>query len=253
MPPQPLSKKQVERWQLDRFIEAFHSFPRGSIEESEEPDFIVDSTERLIGIELTDLYWESPEAGVPQQAQESLRFRIVQAAQSLYGARGLPNLHVSIHFNPSYIPKKRDVQRLAAAIDKLVSNNVPAPGQSYNESYDWENRGYFPEEIYQVGSWNLPGAQGPFFTSPSAAFVPTLESDDIVRALSSKESKLSRYRLRCKEVWLLINFDGGQLSTFFEHDEKVVQQSYLSGFDRVFLLRHVGNKLHELKLLPAAA
>ena len=202
MSTSPLSKKQVERWQLDRFIEALPAFPEGSVEESEEPDFIVSSFERSVGIELTDLYWESSETGVPQQAQESLRYRIVQAAQRLYAERGLPNLHVSVHFNPNYVLNKSDVLRLAAAIDELVSNNVPELGQSYSEDYDWENRSYFPEEINHVGSWNFPSAPGPLFTSTSAVFVPTLKSDDIARALSSKESKLSRYRQRCNEVWL---------------------------------------------------
>ena len=245
----PLTKKEIERWQLDRFIEAFPGFPDGSIEASEEPDFLIRHPQRSIGIELTDLYWKSPTNGIPQQAQESLRNRIVKEAQRLYTQRGLPNLHVSVHFNPSYTPTKKNVLRLAIAIDELVAKNVPPLGEPYSEDYDWENRSYFPEEVIHIGAWNLPNAKTPFFTSPSASFVPTLEADDVVRALALKESKLPSYRQSCDEAWLLVNFDVGQLSTFFEHDDEVFHRAYSSGFDRVFLFRQVRSEIHELKLV----
>lgn len=244
----PPTKKEVERRQLDRFIEALPTFPEGSIEESEEPDFIIRSSRRSIGIELTSLYWETPQVGISQQAQESLRHRIIKTAERLYSARNLPSLQVSIHFSPNYTPNKKDVQRLASAIDGLISQRVPMVGNSYSEDYDWENRNYFPEEINHICAWNLPNTEASFFSSPSAAFVPILESNDILRVLASKESKIPRYRQRCDEVWLIVNFDQGQLSTFFEHNEDVVEQIYSSDFDRIYLLRHIGSRIYELKL-----
>lgn len=242
------TKKQVERWQLDRFASLFSSFPLGTIEKSEEPDFVVLTPERRVGIELTDLYRETPEGAVPQQAQESLRDRIAKTAGRKYAELGLPPLHVSVHFNPQHMPLKQDVERISTMIANLVAKNVPPPGSSFREDYDWVNRDYFPEEVIHVGAWNLPGADAPFFTSPSASFVPSLEPGDIERALDLKEPKLARYRQRCDELWLLVSCDGGQLSTFFEHEDDVVERTYRSGFNRAFLLRHVAGKLHELRL-----
>jgi hypothetical protein len=246
------SKKEIERWQLDRFVAVMPDIQGHEVKESEEPDFLLGLPSKTLGVELTELYHEPPAEGVPMQAQEALRFRIAKAAQRLYAAKGLPSLHVSIHFNPQYVPNKRDVERLSIAISDLVGKNVPDPGQSFSEEYDWENRDYFPEEVIHISAWNVRGMAEPFFSSPSASFVPTLEERDIERVLLSKESKVQRYRENCDEVWLLVSFDQGQLSTFFEHDEEVLQRTYASSFDRVFLLRHVKNSLHEIKVERAA-
>lgn len=242
------SKKEVERWQFNQFISLFPGFPAGQIETSEEPDFIVDTGDLKIGVELTDLYWENPVDSSPQQAQESLRFRIAETAQRLYEKEGLPNLYASIHFNSQYVLRKSEVQRLSKMIADVLVKNVPSIGQSYGEEYDWDNRDYFPEEIMHISAYNFPSAEQSFFHSPSAAFVPTLEEKDIRRVLLLKADKLARYRERCNEVWLLINCDVGQLSSFFKHEEAVLQLSYQSHFDRVFLCRHMEHKIHELFL-----
>lgn len=184
----------------------------------------------------------------PQQAQESLRFRIAETAQCLYENGGHPNLYASIHFNPQYVLKKSEVQRLSKLIADVLVKNVPSIGQSYGEEYDWINRDYFPEEIMSISAYNFPSARQSRFYSPSAAFVPTIEEKDIRRVLLHKANKLARYRKRCNEVWLLINCVVGQLSSFFKHEEAVLQLSYQSHFDRVFLCRHMEHKIHELFL-----
>lgn len=241
------SKKDVERWQLEQFSSLFPGFPRGSISDSEEPDFIVDTGDRKIGIELTDLYWQPLPNQAPRQSQESLWYRIVKAAERIYSESALAPLQVSVHFNRQYSLRKSDVARLAKAIAAVVVRNAPPPGKNSSEDYDWENRDYFPEEVITINVWNIERVRESFFNSPSAAFIPTLRSDDILRAMSLKESKVDRYRTRCDEVWLLVNCDGGQLSTLFEHDEAVIQKTYSSRFDRVFLMRHLAGKVYELK------
>lgn len=245
-----LSKKEVERWQLNQFINAFPQFPDGTINESEEPDFLIHCAGKTIGIELTDLYWKTPSNGLPKQAQETYQDHIVKTAQKLFSKRNSPNLHVSIHFMPSYEPKKRDVSRLASAIDNLISNNIPKLNESYSEEYDWENRSYFPEEINIINIWHIPHSDDHFFSSPWSSSVPKLNEDDISRALILKELKLIRYRQTINEVWLLMCFDGGKLSTFFTHEEEVVKQTYKSSFDRVFLFSHIRSRVYELRVQP---
>jgi hypothetical protein len=247
----PLTKKQFERWQLDRFAALCPAFPPGHIEETEEPDFLVGNGR--LGVELTDLFHETSHDASPLQAQESLRLRVAKAAEDLYQARGGPALHVSIHFNTHCELKKQDVGRLSQLIATWVHKNAPAPGQSFTEEYDWENRDYFPEEVHHLGAWQFPGITRTFFSAPSASFAPKLQAVDIRRALTAKEPKLPRYRLRATEVWLLVNIDIGQLSTYFLLEQEVLNERFETSFDRVFLLRHVGNQLHELHRRPMGA
>lgn len=248
---QNLTQKQIERWQFDRFIDLCCFEPPEEIKETEEPDFIIRQDGRSVGVELTDLYWEPAPGSVPHQAIESLRARAVDKACSLYSAKGLPALHVSVHFNPSYVPHKKDVSRLAHSVATLIANNVPEEGERFEEDYNWVNRNYFPEEICHVGAWRLPGEDRSLFTSPGAAYVPKLTKNDIERTLVQKEPKISNYRKKCDEIWLVINCDGGQLSTVFEHDDSVLLEEFYSDFDRAFLLRHVAGRVHELKVNQA--
>lgn len=199
-----------------------------------------------------DLFWDSGVMDIPHQATESLRARIARRAGELYEAEGLPSLHASIHFSPFFTPRKRDVGRLADKLARLFAANVPEEGGSFSESYDWENRGYFPEEVDHVSCWRLPQLTHSFFSSPCSAFIPDLSRSDIERALSLKEPKVATYKTKCEQAWLLINCDGGWLATVFEFKKDVVLETYASSFDRVFLVRHMAKEVHELRLCTRA-
>jgi len=118
----------------------------------------------------------------------------------------------------------------------------------YSEDYDWENRTYFPEEISHVSAWHVPGQEAPLFQSGSSSFAATIQPTDIMRALALKEPKVAEYRKQANEVWLVVNYDTGQLSTHFEHEEATFSETYSSSFDRAFLFRQWGAELRELSL-----
>lgn len=245
------SKKEMERHQLDSFKRSWPDFPDCKIEEREEPDFLLRCKERTIGIELTELYWEAPAVGMPMQARETLLQRIVDRACRMYQAKGLPAVHVSVHFNHWFSPSKSDVYRLADVIEAWAEKMLPVPpvrGARFEESYDHENRDYFPEEILSLSLQVWPEGYETSFSSPSAHFIPELEEKDICRTLQLKESKVVRYREACDETWLLINSDFGPLSTFFERNDEVFRSAFLSSFDRVFFMAHAGASPIELSI-----
>ncbi|MFN8011131.1 MAG: hypothetical protein U0P81_06975 [Holophagaceae bacterium] len=245
MADRPPTKKEIERWQFDRFALAFSGVPPGPVEETEEPDFIIGSGQ--LGIELTSLFHEPKANDRPLQEQESLQLNIVNSARRQYADLGLPPLHVSVHFNAHHSLRKADVPRLANQLCEWVQRNIPAIGSSIGEGYDWFNRDYFPEEVDQLKAWNLPGLTESEFTAPSCSWVPELSRADIERAVASKEPKLPSYRKRCSEVWLLICCDCGGLSTLFDVPELALEEAFATRFDRLFLFRLLPNKLHELR------
>lgn len=245
------TKKQVERWQFDRFCQIHGALTEGNVVEDEEPDFLVPEG-RLIGVELTELYWEEVSGALPHQAIEALRARIAEAAWRKYDVKGLSPVYVSINFNTSYVPGKRDVQRLSDAIADWAANHIPAAGTSFSEEYNWENREYFPSEVNHLSIFSFAGVEKSFFSSPGAAFIPELRRNDIERALHLKEPKVETYRKKCEEAWLLINCDGGCLSNVFKLSDEVLDEVFDSSFDRAFLFQHVAGKVHELHLRRAA-
>jgi len=241
-------KKDVERFKVEQFKLLFNQFPIGCICDSEEPDFIVDTGNYKIGIELTDLYWQNLPNQLPRQSQESLQLRIVDYAQKIYSNSDLPSIQVSVSFNKQYALKKKDVQRLSEAIVKIASRNIPSPGNYSYEEYDWDNRHYFPEELLSVSIWNIKNLDELSFRTASCDFVPSLSSNDVLSVLELKETKINSYRIKCDEVWLLISSNMFQLSTIFKYEEKVICKSYQSSFKRVFLLFHCEKKLYELNI-----
>lgn len=242
------SKKDIERWQLDRFASICPTFPAGPIISSEEPDFIVVTKKRKIGIELTDLYWQTINSELPRQSQETLWSRIVNVAERDYSKSGLTPLYVTVTFNQKSSLKKKDVERISTGVFDVVIRNVPLPGQNSVEEYDWDNRMYFPEEIARISVCNIKSMTESFFCVSSTAFIPTLSSEDISRIMSSKESKLEQYMNACDEVWLLVNYDCTPFSTFFKIDESVISLAYDSGFNRVFFMGHQTPKIYELNI-----
>lgn len=241
------SKKQIERRQFDRFRHISGLLAIGEIVEDEEPDFLV-SDSRVVGVELTDLFWEEVPGTVPHQAIEALRTRIAKEAWRRYEARHLPAVHVSVYFNPSYVARKQDVKRLSESITSWAAAHIPQMDSEFSEEYDWENREYFPEEVDHLGIWRFHSFNKSFFSSPGAAFIPELTRNDIKRALRLKEPKVQTYRQKCVEAWLVINCDGGRLSNVFELEDAVLEEDFVSSFDRVFIFHHMAGRIHELSI-----
>jgi len=115
------SKKDVERWQLDRFREAIDDFPAGDIISGEEPDFVVKS-KGSIGIELTSLIRRTPDGRQPMQEAESLRSRICKLAQKRFEASGGNSHQVYVEFAPHARLTKRRVPLLSD--EELLSISV---------------------------------------------------------------------------------------------------------------------------------
>jgi len=241
------NNKQGALLQLKRFKALYPHFPDGDIEATEKPDFLVQTSKNLLGIEVTDLYLENLSEQPPLQAKEALRGRIVEMTKRKYDVHNHQFLNVSIHFDSHYMLKITELDPLSEQLATLLVKNVPAPGETYIEEYNSVNRGYFPKGIHTVRATNLPSMQKSYFSSPSAGFIPRLKQHDLERAISPKESKVKKYREKAQEVWLLINCDCGQLSTTFDFNEEALQFSHESNFDKIFLLRYFAQTVHQIK------
>jgi hypothetical protein len=243
----PLSKKDVERHYFDRFQALCQPFPEGSITSTEEPDFLVAGPKRTIGVELTELHREASPGRAPLQATEAMRHRVAARAQEIYEQGSHPPVRCTIFLTDTHIEKSQ-VEPVAKAISDIALRNIPLPNASTNESYDWVNRSYFPEVIDSISVHRLDAITQTHFNCPGATMVPKLSRLDIERTLAAKEAKYSAYRQRCDEAWLLVNADIGSMSTWFDFNSNAIAGPFATSFDRVFIMRHLGQALHELAL-----
>jgi hypothetical protein len=247
--PQSIRKKEEERRQLNQFRSLYSGFPDGKIEGREEPDFLIHCQDRMLGIELTDLYWENTSGKRPHQEIEALNVRIVESAGKKYDSKRLPPLQAFIHFNPYYAPSKQEVESLSTKLADLFAKNIPQNDSEYSEYFNRKNKAYFPNQVNSVTSWLIPpNANKSCFTSPESSFIPKIETKQIEGVLRMKELKLECYREKCQEVWLIISCDREPLSTMFQGDKRIFETNFKSSLDRVFLFRHAANQINELLL-----
>jgi hypothetical protein len=240
-------KKQIERWTLEQLRALLPSFPPGDVIPGEEPDFtLVLDDGRKVGVELTELHRKVLPGKIPPQSQEALKHRAVKRAQDIYDSTKNPYLHVSVHFANIELSKS-DIPRLAQKIADLVGSVIPPPGEARVAEPDYGSQNNFPEEFHRVSAYNLPSAERSFFTAPGATWVATLQSDDIRRALSSKDGKYARYRGQTDEVWLVVSCNTGFMSTWFEGVDQFHERVFETKFDRVFILSLFDGRVIEIR------
>lgn len=249
----PVSKKDVELWRLERFKSFINDFPDGNVEPTEEPDFLVHSESRVIGIELTDLHRNTVPGQVPQQASEAMRHRVVARAQEIYISGAHPAVLASFHLDDRVHIKKPEVEELAMALARLVIDNIPSKNSSLRVPSDWYDKREIPSILYKLSVHRLDVVTKTFFSAPEATWVGTISRGDIERALASKDPKYAAYRPRCAEAWLVINSDIESMSTWFELDMDALSAPFATNFDRLFLVQHFGGKAHELQVRPINA
>lgn len=240
------SKKDIELWRLERFKTFIADFPNGTIESTEEPDFLVRTQGWTVGIELTDLHRETPTGEIPQQASEAMRRRVIARAQALYNAGNHPPVLASFFLHDSIHIKKDEVEPLAEDLANLVIANLPEPSSRADVPKDWDDTQPRPSILQSLSINRLDAVTRTFFSSPSATWVATLTREDIERALSSKELKCTTYRTKCDEAWLVINADIESIATWFEFDPEDIKFPFITQFDRVFLVQHFAGKVYEL-------
>jgi hypothetical protein len=246
-------KKDIERWRLERFKSFIPDFPSGRLEPTEEPDFLVRGDCHVVGIELTDLHRDTVPGQRPEQASEAMRNRVVARAKEIYTSRQHPPVLATFFLNDRIHIKKPDVEQLATELADLVLLNVPQPNSTAEVPTDWDDMRQLPSILHQLSVLRLDAITKTFFSAPGATWVGTLSREDIERALSSKEPKYTAYRTRCDKVWLVINADMESMATWFEFELSVLEEPFLTQFDRVFLVQHFGGKAHELRVRTSDA
>jgi hypothetical protein len=85
---QEMANKRLEWWYIEQLRRAISDFPSGTILGDESPDFVVQSDERAVGIEVTTFHWPASEGKRPHQEQQVLKERVVAIAEKIHQPEG---------------------------------------------------------------------------------------------------------------------------------------------------------------------
>jgi hypothetical protein len=246
------TKKEVERWQLERFKEVWPAFPKGPIIESEGPDFLVEHDGRLVGVELTQFFREPAPGEGPRQEQEQLRRRIVTRAQELFGQRGGPPLAVGVFFSQYQTLSKGDVQPLAMSLaDYIASLGVPPESRAVVDAADDEHSS-LPEAFTRLHVGRFDVLTEPSWAAPDAGYITDADPGHLQRIVDGKNDLVPTYRAKADELWLVIVAHGFAISSTVTMGADALSSTYRSAFDRVFLLQSFDRRVWELAIAKPA-
>lgn len=236
------SQKLREHQFLLHFKKLYARFPKGTILPEEAPDFIIDSADKKIGIELIEIF---PNQTIEERThlylKESMHALIVSAQkefESIYQRHLMVSLTFSERFRCSKSERRENARLLAEDVDNCYSRmkHDSKTFERFNSvglrTPYIEHILIYPKEI-RKGLWD----------SGIAALSRDLQFQELESCIRSKESTLPSIRIKAEEAWLLIvePFD------MLIYDSAYLFQEVNTGYDRVFMLRTIFDEVIEFK------
>ena len=239
-----LNKKELERRFLDGALRLLPSFPRGDIEPGETPDFIITKKNKKIGIEVTRVYIDDSQISDCLQSIESTRARIIKKAEDIYEQSGSPSVYVDLFFNsPIHIRKEREVA-VAAAIARVVIQNLPLEGESVEVEYVPGNLQPIEVDLIRIHRiddfgnerWNVCDGGSPIH---DAIF-------RIQQTINHKAQKLGACLAKCDEVGLLIVAPSWTPAGMIHPGKESLEHIYQSEFSHTYFYNDSFDQIFEL-------
>jgi len=241
------AKKEKELKSLLAFQQNCPACPRSTPIQPEPPAPDVFFPDCGLGIEITEYSLGQGKDGSRPRQYETVHQRIAEAAQAEYEATRKHHLHVSVLWTIfTACPAVREEKNIAQAIAKMVAAKTSMHSGICRAT--WKEFSA-PVQKYGVELSIAPIAgEGSSCWSSMACFLFPREAFRIQAALDEKEAKVSEYRKTCQAMWLLITADRNYSSSTFSFEPNLLQMTFQSSFDRVFLLDEPQNSVYEFKV-----
>ena len=235
------AKKLRERHALDSLQRLHTCFPAGAIRrglDGREPDFVVESCDSVIGIEVVELFRDELHAGTPIAAQEAFTFEIADAVTVECQKAGLKHVYSSLVFDYRVRLDRNSVTHLASW---LIPTLQPV-ARGERKSLRLISRRELPPGVSEMWAYHRALIEDPYVGPSWGGLVPPAKESAVRRLIAGKEDKRKRiYSKTCSEVWLLIVVD----------PYKVASMAYVApvfklgsaNFDRVIVLQGWNNVL----------
>lgn len=241
-------KKQIEKLLVEGFRKFFPDFPAGRLVSSESPDFILRmKNNHYLGIELTRLHPENSNninGGVKIQAKTEER--IVENAREIFSYTSVQPLFVKFQFSSDHIISEEiAVSTSALAVQAIRKKVSRMKGERFTSilipSQD------LPAGINSVLILHHPALESPVWEKANNLGVSNDIISDLRFSILKKDEKLKLYHRRKLHLyWLLITTDRLQGISSFNIEYKIMNHSFNSGFQHVFLYELMKERIYRL-------
>jgi hypothetical protein len=206
--------------------------------EKQIPDFLVSVNDRVVGVEVTQLF--KPEG---RRSVESMQERILEEACRMAQEQKLPPAHVTLFFN-LFGTRDPTVHQIAKAVVSVVTKHMPADG----ESVSLERALGQPQVVDMININRVHRREIGRWEQIEFATVGRDVASLVDAAIAKKANKLSSYLKFCSECWLLIVADSFRPSGKLAFDDSFQSHDFvsLSPFARTYVLDFGKGKLYPL-------
>lgn len=238
-----VSAEQIttERFQLDRFLEIFPDTPIGQIKKTTHPDFVISTGERVIGVELTQLFKADRNSSFQPRQIEAFRERIVQQARKIYISDSNIPLEVGVLFSGKVL---KDVQGTAMGLVNAIKNIASGSGASRIVRADEMD---MPPEFSIIKFDKVASHAHCSWNIIQFGWTQDLDKCAIQTAISKKNRRITEYQNGADEIWLLLVMDQIYLSSSFKVPTPIITHTYKSAFSKTLLFSCIDKRYWCLK------
>lgn len=244
-----LHKKNEEKLLLRHFRELYPGFPKGKINSSESPDFILQlNPKQSIGIELMRMHKDKTdtEAFAPRSA-EKLKRVLIKNTRIFVEQESKCKCYTVLYFTPDFELVKEQVIPLAKTLSEIITKKI-SKKDKHSPFQETINNLVNNDVIQSVRLLYHPAVQFSYWTSGVTYLTSSLTKELFIRHISEKEEKMDLYRQKqLDQYWLVLLTDFANRSTPFNLSNKLSNWSFKSSFHKVFLFEIFNPVIYELK------
>jgi hypothetical protein len=230
-----------EKYLLKQLKSCYKPFPKGEIQKTEKPDFLIQTARKKIGIELTEIFQDSHNGHSKYQQRSSDRSKFTEKLILKLQKFVDFTFHISIHFSDfHHLKKSKEKESVMKAFKASISHLMQLKNMHGVLIEDFRR---LPQEIDSIKIGRFDGLEESYDEQPDGEVVSDMTNAHIEPIILKKEEKLKNYQ-ECDEHWLLIKEGNYYAGTFSD-----IKVEYLlsSSFTRIFLFRISKSEIIELK------
>ena len=222
-----MNKKATERFFVEWFIDKI-GWDSCKVVDDEEPDFKVEFQDKIIGLEVTNLYKDESRKGSPFRRDESFRSKWLSEVSEKYYHK--PNFPLRVQVLIKTGELKGDPEALACELAQRSNINVWEREEfEYASDIQCKLKIRFvrlPDKLKRYNRWT--------FIDNYVGWSRPIDEAAVHAKVKDKAIKLPKYREKYSEIILLIVTDGTYESGMF-HPVADGMSSPHYGFSSVYL------------------
>jgi hypothetical protein len=237
-----ISKKQIERRALEAARRACSILADGEIHDFEQPDFKMETSSGLVGIEVTEVLAPAgSDTFSSPLAEKGFHAKVVQLAEQEYnGAPGAIPVKVLVYFS-NIASGKYDKRVMAKSLAEFVSSRR----EQAMPVATFRRRDSLPEGF---GVINISAPSGPWSGGESLGLTFAQIYVQIGERIRAKNKLLPTYRSNLPDmpIWLLL-YSGVEVSRSVPIPRGFAEWTFPFQFDRVFFFCSLDSEVAEVR------